>query len=1192
MVEPQDFYLQGWSQNSVDSPQNWPPAILQRISQYLASSKDCLEFSLTHPDWTPYGLDTLWTCPKFKYEEALLSFLRLAKSKRHLLQKVVGYDMISPTKYSYPTHLSDSDNSEVTKIYDLLFFYNFEQELEDKFSIANTKLADPNILVNLAKISNNLRKLAFYGYNITDNHLSFLSRICQNLTCIEIVGFPDTDLKLLGSFFKSLKSLTSLTLKSSNPIPDIVWNAIESHPHLLTSIDLFIPSSSPGLISALLKCTGLINLRISGGDVVFGQNILKTLISNNPGLKSIHIKSSDIDFQDLYTILESCSNLYHLELINPDIPRNSPVPDIEFSVSCYNLQHLILDGIELSKKTYSRLFGHFKFLKTIVLANLSRLSSGPLTRLSQISQCILGLYIYNCPGINDSFLIPLADKHSNSLLILHIKGLPIESVQLLQNKLINFSKVKILKIIGEETFKKTIEFNEKSHLSIANSSDSLSNNLQPNLPLKRISNGSSFSQPMYSTISTPRPSKAPLEIISPLTSFNNFVRKKRTFIPTNSAPNPEPSNNSINTPKKLNSDLQPLKSALKKPNSLMNSRDIDTTEDETDNSWMTPDQFSMFMNPSNIEESQIKESQPNDFPQDYEPRSPYDDIDFESFDQDPLDFHEYPNKKLNYGNENYGGRLSKTVTFKNNYSSPTISSDQLASNSRPIYNQKFSDDLSDPYDEQQEDFSSSDPFVDQYQPNLNRRDSVNHNQVRYPNSHSRYVQNPPKNSNHISDDSELDGFNPNMPEPNISRPDRPIHSQNQNRTSNNRNLKNDYYDYDSPEEVSENISNTPRSIGPNRASNNNAYQTNGYNIFPPATVNPMMNPNANLSPGYINGINPMFNPGFNPMINPGIRAPFPQNISPGYNPLFNPMFNPLMNPNYGIGLRPNFPQNALIQVPRINQPPNLNQNFNYAQKSYQNRRPFRPQTPTYNKNKFNNRRSLPNLTKTPNYNMNQNYNNSLNSNGIGSAQNNSRYPNKANNNNNYTEENNNTGNVSNPNSGSASKSNAGRSLSIDLSGNNSLLGLRSNTDPKPVYRKPIAFNANRISQGQNNLQNNSTPSHRNNGSQSKDNGFSNNRENGNSMEPLNDLTQESDDFFGEPNAPILDQPDINSGSDAVILELSVETPNMGCQSLVVRKGDDILKLAQEFCTKHKMAELEEGLHSLITTKLERKGIKI
>ncbi|OMJ28531.1 hypothetical protein AYI69_g1988 [Smittium culicis] len=466
-----------------NSPQHWPFSILNNIASHLSSNADCLNFALTHPNWLSVGLESLYSYPKFSSESSLLSFLRIAKNKRSILLRANGYSMIPPLKYSYPNHLLQNSCPKITSIYDCLFFYSFDSFSQFKHLYADSKLSDPNILVNLARACTSLSKLSFYAHTLNDTQIITLTQKCHSLKALHIVGFPTSNANTTTSFFKSLKSLKSLTLNLDLDVPDSIWTAIQNCSRNLVNLDLHVPSLTPSLITMLHNCSNLSTLKISGQNIIFPKHSLAKIISNNPKLSSISLQISEVDVLDISSIFQNCFNLTSLELICPQSNSEQnyiTLPDFDLTFNAFKIQHLIFDGIDFTKKTFGRLFSNLKFIKTIVLANLPRLSPGSLTRMSMTSSSLVGINIHGCLNINDSFLNHLADNHSNSLLILHIKDLPIDSVSQLQQKLSRLCNVKSLKVLGEEVIKKPIEFTEKSCFISNAHSYNKSNSFPPN----------------------------------------------------------------------------------------------------------------------------------------------------------------------------------------------------------------------------------------------------------------------------------------------------------------------------------------------------------------------------------------------------------------------------------------------------------------------------------------------------------------------------------------------------------------------------------------------------------------------------------------------------------------------------------------------------------------------------------------
>ncbi|PVU86114.1 hypothetical protein BB559_006014 [Furculomyces boomerangus] len=65
-------------------------------------------------------------------------------------------------------------------------------------------------------------------------------------------------------------------------------------------------------------------------------------------------------------------------------------------------------------------------------------------------------------------------------------------------------------------------------------------------------------------------------------------------------------------------------------------------------------------------------------------------------------------------------------------------------------------------------------------------------------------------------------------------------------------------------------------------------------------------------------------------------------------------------------------------------------------------------------------------------------------------------------------------------------------------------------------------------------------------------------------------------------------PGKKKGTHSVLLELGVETPIHGRQTLRIFEGDDPIKVSEVFCAEHGMPELASGLRTLLINKLERK----
>ncbi|PVU90207.1 hypothetical protein BB561_004987 [Smittium simulii] len=431
-------------------PQNWPPRVLQLLALNLQSKADLLEFSLVHPNWFFFGINSLWIYPSFTSIDSLSSFLTLISQKKGFLQLTQGYDLtLNSHLLDYPS-IPKQLSRKCSFVRNSLLSYKHNNLNSAKSFLSSSIFSDPQILVNLIRATKTINNISFYGFNIIDHHLSSLALFATTITHLHIIGLRDHSYHALVSLLSSFTSLRSLKLKLGSGAPRQLWKTLENRSMLFTSLELWIDNSTLELAPMLLKCNSLTNLKIKGCNIRLGPSTISRLVCNNPNLQTLFVQALDITVLDLSPILCNAKQLTSLQLIN-DSPLTGPSKSHAFMprVVALKLNHLLIVGLDVPSKTFNTLFSILKNLQTLSISYSPQLNDDSIISLSESNHSLLGLSISCCPDISDSIVGFLAINHSKSLLSLNLEDIIIQNPDLFKHNLQKLVSIEDLCVSGD-----------------------------------------------------------------------------------------------------------------------------------------------------------------------------------------------------------------------------------------------------------------------------------------------------------------------------------------------------------------------------------------------------------------------------------------------------------------------------------------------------------------------------------------------------------------------------------------------------------------------------------------------------------------------------------------------------------------------------------------------------------------------
>ncbi|KAJ1921960.1 hypothetical protein H4219_000307 [Mycoemilia scoparia] len=451
-------------------PPNWPSQILRGIAQNLKTPYDRLQFTLVHPNWSRFGLEVLWQEPEFSSPEAFYKFLREARVNPARMQHIRSLDLTLREGSASGPSFSTTDESALATATVLEWLSNSGMVQEHR-SIAKTSLGDHKLLIEIIRNTEQIQKLAFYGYKVVDRDFVHLARHARTLNELQIIGLPSEPPRTLLPFFRALTDIRSISIILDSVISqqpgggDALWRGLQIRADRLTKLDIHVPAVSGAEIGPILgACRSLQDLRIVGTDrLEIDDNVALDVIKNNPDLEFLALYGSGLTSVPVFAALSGCPKLRHLEVIRTSASTNEGMDEssgalfANHAIVSRRLESLILRGFSVEDVLFHKLSQLDQLqLNKLSLTEIHSVTTEAIIALLSSQNMKLGfkgLRIVDCPQISDSILDPLTSEslpHKETLEVLHIQGCQFTSAVPVHRCVNSLSKLSIVHVSGTE----------------------------------------------------------------------------------------------------------------------------------------------------------------------------------------------------------------------------------------------------------------------------------------------------------------------------------------------------------------------------------------------------------------------------------------------------------------------------------------------------------------------------------------------------------------------------------------------------------------------------------------------------------------------------------------------------------------------------------------------------------------------
>ncbi|CAJ0909367.1 15357_t:CDS:2 [Entrophospora sp. SA101] len=218
--------------------------LIKYIAEFLESQQDRYNLCFVNKAWTPAAINVLWSEPIFKTPDSIYYFLRVVKQSKQRALRIRVLNLCAP------------EGNNVNSFAPVLCSDHIEHKIMSTYFISK-----PNLLTNLVRLCENLRKIKVYGWNLSDSHIQSLPQYCPELKEILVIGNNQLTHKAFHSLMSCISDLRVLDLDGVFKLSDNFAEALAIKCPSLCSLKLSTKEiSEKGFDTLATKLTKLNNL--------------------------------------------------------------------------------------------------------------------------------------------------------------------------------------------------------------------------------------------------------------------------------------------------------------------------------------------------------------------------------------------------------------------------------------------------------------------------------------------------------------------------------------------------------------------------------------------------------------------------------------------------------------------------------------------------------------------------------------------------------------------------------------------------------------------------------------------------------------------------------------------------------------------------------------------------------------------
>nr|CAG8459879.1 1557_t:CDS:2 [Entrophospora candida] len=371
--------------------------LIKYIAEFLESQQDRYNLCFVNKAWTPAAINVLWSEPIFKTPDSIYYFLRVVKQSKQRALRIRVLNLCAP------------EGNNVNSFAPVLCSDHIEHKIMSTYFISK-----PNLLTNLVRLCENLRKIKVYGWNLSDNHIQSLPQYCPELKEILVIGNNQLTHKAFHSLMSCISDLRVLDLDGVFKLSDNFAEALAIKCPSLCSLKLSTKEiSEKGFDTLATKLTKLNNLILQNCSNLTDNNI-ERFAERNPRLQNLQLLG------DALTIRSFKVAMHLKELIHFDLRCLKEVLILSNEIEwlrpiCHNLRIIILENLPIDDDTISAITVHCKKLEKIAFSRCPYITNNSINSIAENETRLNTLDLLECRNITDASLKCLGRKLNHSL---------------------------------------------------------------------------------------------------------------------------------------------------------------------------------------------------------------------------------------------------------------------------------------------------------------------------------------------------------------------------------------------------------------------------------------------------------------------------------------------------------------------------------------------------------------------------------------------------------------------------------------------------------------------------------------------------------------------------------------------------------------------------------------------------------
>ncbi|KAJ1986545.1 Nonsense-mediated mRNA decay protein 5 [Dimargaris cristalligena] len=473
---------------SPSSLQMMPPRVLRRICHYLGNDPvDLLHLAQTCRDLKAYSLEYLWRRPRFRSPEAFSSFLAAVTKQRYYAARIrslcltIAPDQALPIPvYAAPLDEPDSDpsarpadalaspsttsaSSASARILTTLDPGHLLAPVAASQRSAHLKLrssilADPQIIISLVRVCDQLRDLTIYGWQLRDTDLLTISSLTPCLRQWAIIGGCQYSASTLVQVVHQLPHLVSFALDTELTLTS-AFDRLASPPgrsfRRLHITGDGIPAQS--LTPILARQSALQSLTVAPL-LNYSDTLLHSWLGHMCRLQSVTLADSAVTMETVRIMTENCNQLQYLDVRRADKFGPDPTTVEWMMPVCMSLQALVVANLALTDDIMLMMSNSCRQIQAIGCQECPLFTDEGLNHLVENLYALRAVTCVGCPQITESALILLKQHQRAHLRYLVLEQCRITSATAVEQFVRECPQLELILIKGVETIQQAFSY--------------------------------------------------------------------------------------------------------------------------------------------------------------------------------------------------------------------------------------------------------------------------------------------------------------------------------------------------------------------------------------------------------------------------------------------------------------------------------------------------------------------------------------------------------------------------------------------------------------------------------------------------------------------------------------------------------------------------------------------------------------